>query len=167
MRLLTALTVSIFALSSHAALAADGHSHGAGKVQIALDGKQMSIEIESPAQDIVGFEAKPTTDEQKAAIEDALAKFQQDDFFTAPAAAGCVRDNVDAELHRHGDHADFEIEATYTCKNLAELTELSTIWFDLFPGTEELDVEGISEYGSFDMEVPAGQNRIDLSALQD
>lgn len=167
MRILTATALCFFTLGSSSALAGGGHSHGAGKVQIALDGKQMSIEMESPAQDIVGFETKPETDEQKTAIKDALAKFQQDNLFVAPQAAGCVRDDVEAELHRHGDHADFEVKAQFTCENPAELTSLTTAWFDLFAGTEKLDVEGVSASGAFDVEVPSGQKVIDLSALQD
>jgi hypothetical protein len=40
---------------------AGAHTHGHGKVNIAIEGKQLFIELEAPGADIVGFEHKAKT----------------------------------------------------------------------------------------------------------
>ena len=47
------------------------HQHGHGRLNIAIEGSRVSMELEVPAHDIVGFEHQPNTPEQKAAIEKA------------------------------------------------------------------------------------------------
>jgi hypothetical protein len=84
---------------------AGAHEHGRGTLNIALDGTRLTMELEAPGADIVGFEHKARTKKQKAAVEKAeeqlgapLALFQ------LPAAAGCEFEasNVSLEGDEHG-----------------------------------------------------------------
>ena len=47
------------------------HVHGHGRLNIAIEGNTISMELEVPGMDIVGFEHEPSTPEQKAAVAQA------------------------------------------------------------------------------------------------
>jgi hypothetical protein len=65
------LFLSLFPL---VATAADKHVHGEADLFLAIEGQQVLIEWESPAANILGFEHKPHTDEQKAILAKAIEK---------------------------------------------------------------------------------------------
>ena len=48
---------------------AGAHAHGHGKVNIAIEGQRLSIELEAPGADIVGFEHEAKTAAEKAAVK--------------------------------------------------------------------------------------------------
>ncbi|PSW10614.1 DUF2796 domain-containing protein [Photobacterium rosenbergii] len=92
----------------------DAHVHGVVEVNIAQDGQDLLMEIHAPGADVVGFEHAPQTDEQKAAIENAIAKLKSPDstwMLTANAKCQLVESQVTETLssgssdgHDHGDH---------------------------------------------------------------
>jgi hypothetical protein len=83
---------------------ADAHEHGRGTLNIAIEGKRITMELEAPGADIVGFEHAVKTGKQKAAVELArkqLAAPQK--LFKLPAAAGCVLTEAKVELEGYDD----------------------------------------------------------------
>ena len=96
------------------------HVHGHGTLNIAVEDKRVSMELEVPGMDIVGFEHDATTDDQKAAVEKAKAQLAKPlAVFKLPAAAGCsvadAKVAIEAEHHHDGDDDDHD-EATITTK---------------------------------------------------
>jgi hypothetical protein len=95
---------------------ADAHEHGRGTLNIAIEGARLSMELEAPGADIVGFEHKAKTEQQKAAIEKAEQQLMEGEaLFQLPAAAGCTLETSSAVLegedhdheskeHGHKDH---------------------------------------------------------------
>jgi len=90
------LGLAALALASAPAVAGDEHrqlgphEHGHGTLNIAVENNQLSIDLDVPGMDLLGFEHTPSTPEQKASataaeatLKDALALFK------VPAAAGC------------------------------------------------------------------------------
>ena len=68
----------------------DAHTHGEGRLAIAIDGSKVQLELEAPASDIVGFEHAPSTAAQRKALataKDRLAKGST--LFVLTPAAGC------------------------------------------------------------------------------
>lgn len=66
------------------------HEHGAGVLDIAIEGKKVNLELEAPGHDIVGFEHAATTATQKAAVEKAKTALAAGlTLFKLPAKAGC------------------------------------------------------------------------------
>jgi len=53
------------------------HEHGAAVLNIALDNDSIFLELESPWNNLVGFEHAPRTEEQHALVDDALALLNQ------------------------------------------------------------------------------------------
>ncbi|MGE0517151.1 MAG: DUF2796 domain-containing protein [Hyphomicrobiaceae bacterium] len=86
------------------------HQHGHGKVNIAVEGTAVAIELEVPGMDIVGFEHVAQSDADKQALEAAKAKLADPlAVFGIPAAAKCTVEKVDVTFgQHHDDHDDHE-----------------------------------------------------------
>jgi len=89
------------------------HEHGHGSFNIAIEGKSVSMELEAPGADIVGFEHKARTKKQKAAVSAAKEKLKSlAKVIDLSDAAGCTLDKVSVELKIEGgkddehDHAE-------------------------------------------------------------
>lgn len=117
--LLSASAVALTLLLPNALHAADehrelgAHVHGHGTLNIAIEDKKVSIELEAPGMDIVGFEHAPSTDDQKAKVDAATSILQRPlDIFALPASAGCSVASTDvaleAEKHHDGDKDDHD-----------------------------------------------------------
>lgn len=90
------------------------HVHGHGTLNIAVEGKRISMELEAPGMDIVGFEHSAKSGEQqdaiakaKGALADPLALFK------LPASAGCSVQEAKVAIesehgreHQHGGAQD-------------------------------------------------------------
>ncbi|MDO6480135.1 zinc uptake protein ZrgA [Shimia thalassica] len=83
----------------------DSHEHGVGELNIAMEGKTIAMELHAPGADIVGFEYAATSDEDRAAIENAVATLAKPlDLFSFPDAAKCTVTRASAELEAEEDH---------------------------------------------------------------
>ena len=80
-------------------------------MNIAIEGDGIEMELIAPGADIVGFEHAPDTDADRAAVQAAIATFQNG-LFTLPEAAGCELEAVgiyssllpDGKPVHSGDH---------------------------------------------------------------
>ena len=154
--------LAVLALTTAPALAEDekreldAHEHGHVELKIAVDGQTLSMQLEAPGENIVGFEHEAKTAEQKAAVDAALKQFKDPTaLFTLPDAAGCAVASNEAEIHQDGDHNAFEASYSFECSDIAALATVETKLFALYPSIEEIDV---------DFAVPAGQGSQELEA---
>lgn len=155
------------------------HEHGAVVVNVAVEGTTLSVAIESPAINIVGFERAPRDAAEKARVAAAdrwLASGAG--IVGVPAAAGCSRTSVEYRPpklgdggahdhdHEHGAkgepaeeeaHADYDARFVYTCTNPGALA-----WLDLWLAQRLLSVESIE----VNLVVPGGQSQRRLAAGQ-
>lgn len=154
------------------------HEHGVARLNAALDGKTLELELESPAMNLVGFEHAATSDADKAKVSAARAELEKPlELFSLPAAAGCKVASQELESplfgdeHDHDheghdehtkdhDHEHSEIQAHYRfeCAHPEALKslDLSTL-FKCFPATDKIQVQLIG---------PQGQQGAELSATQ-
>ncbi len=94
----------------------DSHEHGAAAMNVALEESTILIELESPWNNLVGFEHAPSTDEQHALVDEALAMLEQPmELFTFKSAECIVAemavensmsDSDDHDEHHDDEHAD-------------------------------------------------------------
>jgi hypothetical protein len=98
----------------------EAHVHGVARMNVALEGDALFIELISPAANIVGFEHAPRNAEQKAALRNALETLRAGmDLFTPSADAGArlVEAKVESDIsdddkhppevgHNHGHNHD-------------------------------------------------------------
>ena len=90
--------------NEHGSLGA--HEHGVGRLNAALDGQTLELELQSPAMNLVGFEHPATTDADKAKVAAVRALLDKPlELFNLPKAAGCVVANQELESPLFGDPA--------------------------------------------------------------
>ena len=183
-RLLLALPFALLPLAvAHAADEHDhehgslgAHEHGIGRLNAALDGQTLELELESPAMNLVGFEHAATTDADKAKVAAARALLEQPlALFNLPKAAGCVVENQelesplfadtpdadddhdkDAKDEHHHDHSEIHAHYQFTCAtpDALKTLDLANI-FNSFPATQKIQVQLIG---------PSGQQGVDVTA---
>ncbi|MFY0728707.1 DUF2796 domain-containing protein [Pseudomonas sp. NFX15] len=156
------------------------HEHGVGRLNAALDGKTLELELDSPAMNLVGFEHVASSDADKAKVAAARAVLEQPlTLFNLPKAAGCAVENQELESPLFGDkpdadddhdedakdedghehhHEHSEIHARYefTCATPTALKNLDLAnIFSRFPATQKIQVQLIGPSGQQGTEVTA------------
>jgi len=187
-RLLLALPFAMLPLAvAHAADEHDhehgslgAHEHGVGRLNVALDGKTLALELQSPAMNLVGFEHVATSDADKAKVAAARALLEQPlTLFNLPKAAGCVVENQELESplfgdtpdadddhdedakdedghDHHHDHSEIHARYQFTCAtpDALKTLDLASI-FNTFPATRKIQVQLIGPSGQQGVEVTA------------
>ncbi len=183
-RLLLALPFALLPLAvAHAADDHDhehgslgAHEHGVGRLNAALDGQTLELELESPEMNLVGFEHAAATDADKAKVAAVRAQLEKPlALFNLPTAAGCVIAKLelesplfgdkpdadddhdhDAKDEHHHDHSEIHAHYRFTCSSSGALKtlDLANI-FNTFPATQKIQVQLISPSGQQGVEVTA------------
>jgi hypothetical protein len=169
------------------------HVHGAGDLDIAIEGQRLVMEFRAPGADIVGFEGEAKAPEAKAALAAAIATLEKPlALFVPPEAAKCtlvsakvtVGDGEDdhagsaedkpgapqAEASQHAghadhDHSDFSAAYELTCADPAKLTTFDLAYFKAFPRAQKVAVQVITVSGQGAFDVTPAKPVLDLSAL--
>ncbi|EJM66986.1 Protein of unknown function (DUF2796) [Pseudomonas sp. GM50] len=160
----------------HGSLSA--HEHGVGRLNAALDGQTLELELESPAMNLVGFEHAATSDADKAKVAAVRTQLEKPlVLFNLPKAAGCVvatqelesplfgdkpdadddHDEADKDGHEHHhDHSEIHAHYQLSCSAPGALKtlDLANI-FNTFPATQKIQVQLISPSGQQGIEVTA------------
>lgn len=164
------------------------HEHGAARLQVAIDGTQLVIELQSPLDNLVGFEHRPVSDAQRRALAEAQATLRDfDALFVLPAVAGCAVAGIELVLpanagkdhahdhraergegHAHDDHADDgvhgELHARYqlSCTRPQVLTGIVVRLTEVFPRTARIRAETATPSGQGAVTLTRGNNRLPL-----
>jgi hypothetical protein len=95
------------------------HEHGKVTLNVALDGQQLIVELDAPADNVIGFEHAPRTDAEKAKVRDQAAWLQAGKgliAFSTSAACRFQESKLEAPQWKEGEsHADYEVRLTYHC----------------------------------------------------
>ncbi|MCZ0932594.1 MAG: DUF2796 domain-containing protein [Oligoflexia bacterium] len=156
------------------------HEHGSGKLNLATDGNKLVIKIEAPANDIVGFEHKPSTKEQRNKINSAI-KFLKvaSSNLQLPRASGCKPEGsskIKAKMaegeheegheeeghHKDEEHSEFHISYTFTCSNIESLNYVKVLSFKKFKGMKKLKAQGVTKTGQFSKTLNSKSPQFDL-----
>ena len=165
------------------AAAQSTHVHGQGQVGMAIDQNLISMTLESPGADIVGFEHEARTAEEKTAVTEALKQLSDPMFvIQLPANASCKvvqassevtsengdeghadhEEHTDHDEHEdHEDHADHENEAhgsfiaeyQLECATIAAIDSIKFVYFDHFRNAQSLIVVLIDKNGQHRHEI--------------
>jgi uncharacterized protein DUF2796 len=161
------------------------HEHGRGTLNMALEGNRLTMELEVPGFDIVGFEHMPTSRKDKAAVDNARNKLANPlALFKLPASAGCVVKEASAafEADDHGqdrtgggkdkaaksskpgaEHAQFHAQYALDCSAPGNITTIEFDYFRMFAGAQKLEVNLIAAKGQHKLEVTRARPRLDLA----
>ena len=159
------------------------HTHGQGKLSIAIERRTLEMELEAPGSDIVGFEHEAKTGEQKAAMTKARATLSKPlGLFKLPEAAGCKQTAAKVKLvaggghdHAHekkgaakpdasATHSEFHAEYTFACSKPELLQAIDVDYFKIFPAAQSLEVSLIGPKGQAKQNITKDAPRIELKA---
>lgn len=116
------------------AWAGKAHQHGVAQLDVVVEPTRVTLELDTPLDNLLGFERAPRTDAERAAVEKALAQLRAaDQLFRIDGAAGCTLDKVHLQSPVLGlgapaaapapgakpspsDHADLNARFEFTCK---------------------------------------------------
>jgi hypothetical protein len=144
--LLLTLAVALHAQPKKEKRSAGAHEHGAGKLDIAMEGLKGKWEWEIPMESLTGFEhqAKSAADKKKVADAEQTIRTKIGAMSLLPAAAGCAITVSGVEVAQHGNHSEMHTHGAITCKK--PLTGDVTFAFGkFFPGIHSIKVQFVSD----------------------
>ena len=127
------------------------HVHGASQLNIALDGKQLSLQLRGALHNFVGFEHAPETVEETAALNAVNADLRNTAGLVFPASGRCVQASAQVKVPHveaapaQAPPANVLAEWQFDCANPEAISSLDFApWFARFPLTEEIEVQWIN-----------------------
>jgi len=105
------------------------HVHGEVTFNIALDGQILTVELDAPAINVVGFEKAPRSESERKAVAAVDAWLSSGrEIAAVPRNAGCSLLKADYTPPRLGSgHADYRATYSFRCSNPAAL-EWVELW---------------------------------------
>lgn len=125
------------------------HEHGYAKLGIAVDGKMVDFDLDTPAQGLYGFEHEAKSPEEKKAVAAAHAKFTTTtaaELFVFPGDLGCqvTKASVQKEGAAHGGHSDLAAQVQFTCAKAASGAMVNITLIKAFPGIKKIKAQILS-----------------------
>jgi hypothetical protein len=132
------------------AWAARPHQHGVAKLDIAVATGKVTIDFESPLDNLVGFERAPRTDAERQRSDAAVATLKAGETLLRidPAArctlAGITQNSAPLQLGTPDSkaategHADLDASFEFTCKGAPGFVEVGL--FEAFPRLQRIEV---------------------------
>jgi hypothetical protein len=169
------LTALALLLGATAAAQAAGHAHvhGVAKVDIAVEARRLSVQLEMPLDNLLGFERAPRTDAERKATDAALARLRTAaQMFAIDPAAQCSVANVelnsaalklgnpDPQEEADG-HADIDASFEFACMDAAKAGFLDVGLFE-FARLQRLEVQVATPRGQFRRDLQRPARRISL-----
>ena len=122
------------------------HSHGNGKLELAIDGNSVKGKFELPMESLLGFENLPKNTSQKktmAALQEATQTIEK--FIQLPASAGCVAKSISAASDmfsgKKSDHSDLDLSFVWECKKISEIKQIDLVIFKNYRKLKSMKVD--------------------------
>ncbi|MFN3594832.1 MAG: DUF2796 domain-containing protein [Thiobacillaceae bacterium] len=136
----------MMALGVGLAHAHGAHQHGVGRLQVVAEGPALTIRLEGPLDNLLGFEHTPRNARERAAAAALMQRLREGKGLFGPsAAAGCTLAAAQVEApvleggRDHDGHAELAAEWRYTCAQPERLTGLRVNLFRVFPRLRTLE----------------------------
>ena len=147
------------------------HVHGKGTFTLAIERHALEIEMEIPADDIVGFEHAATTKVQKQQVKRAEDELKQaDTMVLLPKEARCKATAIDVQSslseeegdHHHEaeeeTHAEFHVVYKFRCEAPRYLNRVTLNIFQTFSSLQALNSQAVTMDGQFSTELTPRKN---------
>lgn len=170
-RILSCLAaVLLTAATAGAAQAAGTHAHGVARLDVAVDGPVLTLQLASPLESLLGFERAPRNDAERAQVRALAQGLRSGSGFAPTAAARCALAEVRLRspvlapelLGEKGpaaaaddDHAELEAAFVYRCADAQALRGVDVLLFDQFKRLRRVDGQVAG---------PKGQSALQLTA---
>lgn len=138
------------------------HQHGVAKLAVAVDGEMLEIRLDSPLDNLLGFERAPRTDRERQAVRQMAQRFHSGEVFTPTPAAQCSIAGAElssdvlapallaqaeaagteaaaAPQAKKDGHADIEATLRWRCANPGALKSVDVGLFKAFSRFRQID----------------------------
>jgi Protein of unknown function (DUF2796) len=150
-----ALLMSCLVLAaSPAAIASKAHEHGVMKLDVAIEASKVTLTIEAPLDNFLGFERAPRNAAERKAAADLLARLRDPNQVTAlfamDAAARCSLNKTEVQASglepgakpaAQGEHADLDASYEFNCAQPGELRSLDVGLFEAYKRVQRIEVQ--------------------------
>lgn len=156
-------------LLAFAAHAGEAHVHGHATLDVAVDGAEVTIELDTPADNLLGFERAPRSAADKQQAGKVLAQLGQPaQLFRLNPEAQCSATTpaIEAPLligrPVSGEHNDIAASYIYRCAKPAALARLDVLLFEVFPRLQQIKLQLAGPAGQRGMALKKGQRSVKL-----
>jgi len=172
-RLLPLLPLLLLPLASLALAQQQAHTHGLLAFDVAIDAQNITLTMEAPLDNFLGFERAPRTDAERKNVAALVKRLNAADTLFIPdpkaecrlssvtleskvlglgasekAAAGASAATTKAPV-AHDDHADIDVAIVFSCAKASLARQIDVRMFDAFPRLRRIDAQVASEQGQF------------------
>jgi hypothetical protein len=139
-------------LAAPAAVWAQEHAHVHGRVSlnVAVDGRILTVQLEAPLDSLLGFEHRPRTDAQRKAAAALLDRMKTaQNLFRPDSAAQCSLRRTEVESDalqkppepggKEDEHADLDASFEFECHQPERLARMEVGLFDAFSRIQRIE----------------------------
>ena len=133
------------------------HQHGRATLTVAWSNKDLAIDLQTPAYNILGFEYAPSTAEEKKRVVECIETLKTEGLIEPLADAKCAIIAADVQTgfgaenkstEEKTNHSDFDVFYTVKCQNPDALKTIDASGlFAAFSNLTTLHVQWISDRG--------------------
>jgi hypothetical protein len=140
------------------------HVHGEVTFNVALDGAALTVELDAPAINVVGFEKAPRTEAERKAVAAVDAWLSGGSGIAGvPVNAGCRLQRVDYTPPKLGSgHADYRAQYTFRCTNPGALDWVELWALRKLGGVERAEANVITATVQRQQDLSGGKLRVSL-----
>jgi len=152
------------------------HVHGQANLQVALEGRELAVELASPGIGLLDFEHPPGDMAESGRLGAVMAALRNPQWLRFPVAAQCrLRDadvgavgydragkDTDGPGQHH--HAGFHARYGFACTHPERLDHVQVLLMQRFPGLHRVIVDIATPAGQDREEVDAADPRVSLSS---
>jgi hypothetical protein len=123
------------------------HVHGTAKLNIAVEGQAATVEFESPADSIIGFEhkAKTAADQQKQTKALDLFKSKIDSMVIFEPALGCRLSPTSVDVvHQDQEHSEVHAVIAVNCDGPLRGSKIRFGFAKTFPAIQTVNVQVVA-----------------------
>lgn len=157
----------------NSASAGKAHEHGVAHLDVAVSANRVTIELDTPLDNLLGFEHAPRTDAEREKAAAAVAKLRDGAaLFRLDSAAGCTLLKVELNsaplalgktAAAGGDHGELTALIEFRCSAGARAGFLEVGLFDAFPGLKRLDLQVATPKGQIKATLRKPASRVALA----
>lgn len=175
----------LIAASTLAIAQQHAHTHGRLSLNAAVDAQSITLQMEVPLDNFLGFERAPRTDAERKLVADMVARLNAaDKLFMPDPKAACTLSKVDLDSAPLGlgekakpaqvptlaapakagqapdQHADIDVAISFACTKASEARYIDVKLFDAFKGVRTIDAQVASGQGQFKRTLSRAASRL-------
>ncbi len=162
----------LIALLAGPALAAPPHQHGVASLDMAVESARVTLDLDTPLDNLLGFERAPRTDAERERADAMVKKLKAAEvLFRIDSAAGCTLSKVtlkSAPLGLGGEvmdkegHADLQGHFEFSCKAGAKAGFVEVGLFDAFATLKRIELQVATPRGQLKASLVRPASRVAL-----